>query len=73
MFTDDNGTFVAALIPLMNKAGNVVGILELDRDLEDVLNAFIEDILLRLLFDVFFFFVWLVMGVWMYRQAKESG
>lgn len=71
MFTDDNGTFVAALIPLMNKAGNVVGILELDRDLEDVLNAFIEDILLRLLFDVFFFFVWLITGIWMYRQAKR--
>ena len=71
MFTDHNGTFVAALIPLMNKAGNVVGILELDRDLEDVLNAFIEDILLRLLFDAFFFFVWLIMGIWMYRQAKR--
>ena len=71
MFTDDHGTFVAALIPLTNKAGNVVGILELDRDLEDVLNAFVEDILLRLLFAAFFFFVWLVMGIWMYRQAKK--
>ncbi len=71
MFTDDHGTFVAALVPLTNKAGNVVGILELDRDLEDVLDAFIEDILLRLLFDAFFFFVWLIMGIWMYRQAKR--
>ena len=44
---------------------------ELDRDLEDVLNAFVEDILLRLLFAAFFFFVWLVMGIWMYRQAKK--
>ena len=46
MFTDDNGTFVAALHSIDEQSGNVVGILELDRDLEDVLNAFVKDILL---------------------------
>lgn len=71
MFTDEHGTFVAALVPLKNDSGDVVGILELDRNLEDYLNAFFEDILVRLLVEVFFFCIWLVLGVWMYRQAKS--
>ncbi len=71
MFTDDHGTFVAALIPLLNSEGTVVGILELDRNLEDYLNAFAEDILVRLLVEVFFFVVWLLLGIWMYRRAKS--
>ena len=71
MFTDDHGTFVAALVPLKNEAGDVVGIIELDRDLQDYLNAFFEDILVRFLVDVFFFSIWLVLGVWIYRQAKK--
>ena len=29
-----------------------------------------EDILLRLLFDAFFFFAWVIAGVWMYKQAR---
>ena len=71
MFTDDHGTFVAALIPLKATDGTVVGILELDRNLEDYLNAFMEDIIVRLVIEVVFFFVWLLLGIWMYRRAKN--
>lgn len=71
MFTDDHGTFVAALIPLRNQNDEVVGILELDRNLEDYLNAFVEDILIRLLIELIFFFLWLFLGIWMYRNAKS--
>ena len=67
MFTDDHGTFVAALIPLTNKA-QCGGILELDRIWRMSLTHS-SDILLRLLF-MRSSFVWLVMGICV-SQAKK--
>ena len=72
MFTDDNGTFVAALIPLKNNEGTVLGILELDRNLDDYLKAFWEDILVRIITDLVFFFSWLTLAIWMYRVSKAK-
>lgn len=72
MFTDDHGTFVAALVPLQDADGTVLGILELDRNLDDYLTAFWEDILIRIITDLIFFFSWLALAIWMYRASKSK-
>ena len=72
MFTDDHGTFVAALIPLRNDDGTVLGILELDRNLDDYLTTFWEDILVRIITDMVFFLSWLTLSIWMYRASKAK-
>ncbi len=72
VFSDDNGTFIGALIPLFNTEGEVVGILELDRNLDNYLKEFWEEISIPILIDILFFIIWLVLGVWMYRIARKK-
>ena len=71
MFTDDNGSFIASLAPIKNAAGETVAILEVDRNINQYLDAVKRNTLYNISIETLLFLALTLLTFQRYQRLKE--
>ena len=72
MFTDDHGTFISALAPIFDSRGEVIGLLEVDRNLEEYLEETRSEFKFNITLNLFFILMLIMLGKVMYNSLQKQ-
>ena len=71
LYTDENGTFVSGVAPIRDPTGQVVGLLQVDQDLEIVLEEIRERSLVLTSGGIALVLFILISGAWTHRRLRQ--